>query len=64
MHIHNQMKAENIYMEPIYMNSRLVLGVYSPYTCMYPEIEACMQSRGNIYIYIYTCLNLGMQGQI
>ena len=53
MHIHIQMKAANIYMGSIYMYARLGLGVYSPYTCIYGEIEACAQSGANIYIYIY-----------
>ena len=63
VHIHIQMKAENIYMGSIYMYARLVLGVFGPYTCIYTDIEACVQ-REPIYIYIYTCLNLGVQGQI
>ena len=62
VHIHMQMKAANIYMAYIYMYARLVLGVYSPYTCIYGDIEACAQSGANIYI--YTRLNLGAQGQI
>ena len=62
MHIHMQMKAANIYMAYIYMNAGLGLGVYGPYTCIYGDIEACAQSGANIYI--YTCLNLGAQGQI
>ena len=53
VHIHMQMKEENIYMAYIYMYSRLVLGVYSPYTCIYGDIEACVQSGANIYIYIH-----------
>ena len=53
VHIHMQMKAENIYMVYIYMYSRLVLGVYGPYTCIYTNIEACVQSGANIYIYIH-----------
>ena len=53
VHIHIQRKADNIYMGSIYMYARLGLGVYGPYTCIYPEIEACMQSGANIYIYIY-----------
>ena len=60
VHIHNQMKAENIYMGSIYMYARLGLGVYGPYTCIYNDIEAFAQSGANIY----TCLNLGVQGQI
>ena len=47
------MKAENIYMGSIYMYARLVLGVYGPYTCIYTDIEACMQSGADIYICIY-----------
>ena len=62
MHIHMQMNAANIYMAYIYMYTRLGLGVYGPYTCIYGDIEACAQSGANIYI--YTCLNLGAQGQI
>ena len=63
-HIHNQIKAENIYMGSIYMYSRLVLGVYGPYICIYSDTEACAQNGANIYIYIYiyTRLNLGAQG--
>ena len=53
MHIHMQMKAENIYMGSIYMYARLLLGVYGPYTYIYGNIEACTQSGANIYIYIY-----------
>ena len=53
MHIHMQMNAANIYMAYIYMYSRLGLGVYGPYTCIYGDIEACAQS-GAIYIYIHT----------
>ena len=48
-------------MGSIHMYSRLGLGVYGPYTCIYTDIEACVQSRANIYI--YTCLHLGTQGQ-
>ena len=62
MHIHIQIKAENIYIASIYMYARLGLGVYGPYTCIYGEIEACAQSGANIYT--YTRLNLGAQGQI
>ena len=64
MHIHTQIKAENIYMASIYMYARLLLGIYGPYTCIYANIEACMQIGANIYIYIYiyTRLNLGAQG--
>ena len=43
-----------MYMESIYMYVRLVLGVYGPYICIYTDIEACAQSRANIYIYTYT----------
>ena len=64
MHTHMQMKAANIYMAYIYMYASLVLGVYGPYTCIYGDIKACAQSGANIYIYIYTRLNLGVQGQI
>ena len=32
MHINIQVKAENIYIAPIYMYARLELGVYGPYT--------------------------------
>ena len=53
VHIHIQMKAENIYMGSIYMYSRLVFGVYSPYTCIYTDIEACMH-KAEAYVYIYT----------
>ena len=53
MHIHIQKKAENIFMASIYMYARLGLGVCSLYTCIYANIEACAQSRANIYIYIY-----------
>ena len=52
VHIHNQMKAANIYMGSIYMYARLGLGVYGPYTCIDTEIEACAQSGANIYIYM------------
>ena len=44
MHIHIQMKAENIYMASIYMYARLGLGFYGPYMCIYGDIEACVQS--------------------
>ena len=54
VHIHIQMKAANIYMGSIYMNTRLGLGVYSPYICIYSDIETCTQIGANIYIYIYT----------
>ena len=64
VHIHIQIKAENIYMGSIYMYARLGLGVYGPCTCIYTDIEACAQIGADIYIYIYTCLNLGVQGQI
>ena len=53
VHIHNQMKAENIFLGSMYMCARLGLGVYGPYTCIYTDIEACEQSGANIYIYIY-----------
>ena len=46
------MKAANIYMESIYMYARLGLSVYGPYTCIYTDIEVCMQSRADIYIYM------------
>ena len=62
MHINIQIKAENIYMASIYMYTRLVLGSYGLYICIYADIEACTQSGANIYTYIYTRLNLGMQG--
>ena len=39
-------------MGSIYMYARLGLGVYGPYTCIYTEIEACVQSRADIYIYM------------
>ena len=53
VHIHNQMKAENVNMESIYMYTRLGMGVYGPYICIYTDIEAHVQSGANIYIYIY-----------
>ena len=53
MHIYIQMKAENRYKASIYMYEKLGLGVYGPYTYIYADIEACTQSRANIYIYIY-----------
>ena len=53
MHIHIQMKAENIYMAYICMYSRTGLGLYGPYICIYGDIEACAQIGANIYIYIY-----------
>ena len=56
VHIHNQIKAANIYMGSIYMYERLGLGVYGLYTCIYTDIEACAQSGANIYIYIYVYL--------
>ena len=59
---HPKEGREHIYGIHIYMYERLGLGVYGPYICIYPEIEACLQSGANIYI--YTCLNLGMQDQI
>ena len=66
MHIHIQIKAENIYMASIYMYSRFVLGLYGLYICIYGDLEACSQSGANIYIYIYIYiyirLNLGVQG--
>ena len=34
------------------MYTRLGLGVYGPYTCIYTDIEACMQSGANTYIYM------------
>ena len=52
MHIHIQIKAENIYMASIYMYSRLGLGLYGPYIGIYADIEACTQSGADIYIYI------------
>ena len=54
MHVHIQIKAENIYIAYIYMYARLVLGLYGPYICIYGDIEACMQSGATIYIYIHT----------
>ena len=54
MHIHIQMKVENIYMASMYMYSRLLLGLYGPYIGIYADIEACTQSGADIYIYIYT----------
>ena len=62
MHINTQMKAENIYMASIYMYKRLQLGLYSSYIGIYADIEACVQSRADIYIYIH--LNFGVQHQI
>ena len=35
------------------MYAGLRLGEYSPYICMYTNIEACAQRRADIYIYIY-----------
>ena len=61
---HPNKGSKHIYSIHIYMYARLGLGLYGPYICIYTDIEACAQSRANIYIYIYTCLNLGMQGQI
>ena len=60
MHISIQIKAENTNIEFIYMYKRLGLGLYDPYICIYADIEACTQSRADIYIYIYlyiyTCI--------
>ena len=53
MHINIQIKAKKIYMAPIYMYTRLRLGLYGPYICIYTDIEACTQSRAYVYIYIY-----------
>ena len=60
MNTHIQVKAENLYMASIYMYTRLGLGLYGPYIGIYADIEACAQSRANIYIYIH--LNLSTQG--
>ena len=46
MHKKHKMKPENIYIAPIYIYTRLVLGVYDPYIYIY------------IYIYLYICSNL------
>ena len=54
-----QEKAENIYMVSRYMHSRLGLGEYSPYICIYSVLGACTQSIANVYIEIH--LNLGAQ---
>ena len=53
MHNNGQMKAENIYMAPIYMYSRLGLGVYGPYIYIYIERFRGFHPKHNIYIYIY-----------
>ena len=37
----------------IYIYSRLKLGVYGPYICMFTNLKACAQSGANIYIYVY-----------
>ena len=46
MHIHIQIKAENIYMVSIYMYSRLGVGLYGPYIGIYADIECNGQYRG------------------
>ena len=51
MYIHIQMKAASIYMAYTYMYAKLGLGLYGPNICIYSDIEACAQSRANIYIY-------------
>ena len=70
MHINIQMKAGNIYMAPIYMYARLLLGIYGPYiytyiyiyVYIYRLIKRLVHKAEPIYIYIYTHLNLGVQG--
>ena len=56
----SQIKAENIYMAPTYINSRLGLGIYSQYIYRESDLEACTQSIADKYVYI--SLNLGTQG--
>ena len=48
-----QIKAANIYMVPIYMYSRLGLGVYSLYIYIYIAIYRPMYKGQPIYMYIY-----------
>ena len=60
--INGQRKSINIYMSSIYTYEKLLLGVHGPYIHIYNDLEACVQNAANIYIYIYTHLNLGAQG--
>ena len=60
MHIDSQIKAENIYIAPIYMYTRLRLGVYRLYIYVQSNTKACAQSTADINIYI--SLNLAAQG--
>ena len=52
MYNNGQIKAEKIYMAPIYIHARLELGVYSQYTYTESDLEAYAQSAVDIYIYI------------
>ena len=56
-----QIKAENTYIVPIYKYIRLGLGIYSPYICIYRNLEACIQSAANLNIYIYTHTRIWVQ---
>ena len=66
MHQNSQKKVVNKFMAFIDICVRLKLGLYSPYICIYTNLEACTQSGAGVYIYIYihthTHLNLGAQG--
>ena len=52
MHENSQIKAENIYMEPIYIGTRLGLGIYSPHIHIYSNLAACTTMHSPMYIYI------------
>ena len=54
MHDKSQLKAENIYRVPIYIYTRLGLGVYSLHIFIYTNLKAYTQST--VYIYMCVCI--------
>ena len=56
MHENSNIMAENIYMEPIYIDTRLGLGIYSLHIHIHSDLSAFTQCATQ-YIYIYIGLN-------
>ena len=60
MYENSRMKTVNIYKIPIYIYIyiQILNLVYGPYIFIYFDLEACIQNTA----YVYTSLNLGVQG--
>ena len=52
-HKNTQINMANIYIEPIYIFSRLHICIYALHICIYGNMYPCAQSVLHIYIYIY-----------